>query len=123
MISVSILREFFRNYHAFRAYYESTGIDEVIDPATGDIWTFWDVQYLLEQVQFLPARQRDTIVLCLVENRREVDVAIAFGLKPSNPVLMYATTGLEKIVEWAMNGKLPRYQAGGWMSQHLQEAV
>lgn len=70
----------------------------------------WDIQYLYEQTSRLPRRQRQAIQLCLVENRKEVDAAIIMGVSPTNPVAMYATSGIAKLLIMIDEGKLERFQ-------------
>ena len=109
-LTVKLLREAFRSLRQWQALYEAQGIDLIYDPATHEAYALQDMEYLLEQAQKLPTRQRQAIMLFLVENHREVDVAIAMGLSPTNPIGLYATEGLKKIVQWYEDGKLPRYR-------------
>lgn len=107
---VAVLRELFRNLTAFRSLHEAEGIDTVIAP-DGTAWTLWDVIALYEESQrLLPPQQRRAIELCLVENMREEDAALAMGVSKDNPVASYATLGLEKLVNYARAGMLPRFR-------------
>jgi predicted DNA-binding protein (UPF0251 family) len=107
-LTVATLRELFRNLIAFRSFYEATGRDALTTP-DGDFVTLWDIEYLYEQVENLSARQKEAIRLCLVLNYRERDAAVMMGVSETNPVSMYATDGLRKIVKLVNNGDLPRY--------------
>jgi DNA-directed RNA polymerase specialized sigma24 family protein len=110
-LTVSVLRELFRHYQAFRALYETEGIDTVVGPE-GDEFSLWDVQYLARQLHRLPPRQREAIQLCLIENKKESDAAVLMGVSVTNPVAMYATEGLKKIVELVQTGALPGFREG-----------
>lgn len=106
---MGVLRELFRNLVAWRALYETEGVEEVTG---GDqTWSIWDVEYLYEQVPHLPPRQRQAIELCLILNIREVDAARRMGVSETNPVMMYATFGLQKLVDMVNSGSLARFRA------------
>ena len=106
---MATLRELFRHLQAFRALYETEGIDTVQGP-DGEEYVIWDIEYLLEQTGCLPPRQRQAIHLCLIENRKEKDAAVIMGVSPTNPVAMYATSGLEKLVALVEQGSFPRFR-------------
>lgn len=102
----------FRHLKSFRALYESEGIEEITG-ADGTVWCLWDVEYLYEQSQvpgLLPPRQRQAIRLCLVENMLEKEAATAMGVSQTNPVAMYATDGLRKLITFAESGRFPRFR-------------
>lgn len=102
----------FRNLQAFRSLYEADGVDVLPDPS-GQMWSLWDLEYLLEEgLPLLPVRQRQSIMLCLVLNMRERDAAILMGVSPTNPVSMYASSGLMKLLEMMDEGTLSRFKAG-----------
>lgn len=105
---VGVLRELFRNYQAFVSLYESTGVDTITGP-DGTEYSLWDLKYLSENLGFLPPRQRESIVLCLIQNIREQDAALMMGLSPTNPVAMYATDGLKNILKSIWAGDMPRF--------------
>lgn len=109
MLSVKLLRELFRNIQQFRALYETEGIDEVTGP-NGDVFSYFDLEYLYQQLYRLPVRQRQAIELCLVQNKRESEAAVMMGVSPTNPVSMYAASGLEKLVAMVQTGGLRCYQ-------------
>ena len=110
MLTVKVLRELFRNLQQFRALYESEGIDEVVSPIDGQVYSLFDLEHLYEQLHRLPPRQREAIELCLVQNMKETDAALAMGVSKTNPVAMYATSGLEKLVEFVQSGVLSGYR-------------
>jgi DNA-directed RNA polymerase specialized sigma24 family protein len=116
-LTVSVLRELFRNYQAFWALYESEGID-VVEAQDGTAFSLWDAQYLYRQIRHLPPRQQQAIQLCLIENMKESDAALKMGVSETNPVAMYATSGLEKLVQMVQEGQLPRFR-----EEELREAV
>lgn len=75
-------------------------------------YSIWDIEYLYQQAERLPHQQRRAITLCLIEGMRETDAAVAMGVSPTNPVAMYATSGIKKIISWIDSGELPRYRSG-----------
>jgi len=98
---VQQLRSFFRNLHAFRAVFESDNVAEIRDP-DGITWSIWDLEELYRvavKTDLLPFRQRQAIELFLVLNMPEDKVAEALGIKASNPVGMYATSGLVHLLK------------------------
>jgi len=108
-LDVDLLRSLFRNLSAFRSIYESEGVD-VIQSPNGDEWCLWDVEYLYQvAIERLPLRQSQAIQLFLFDNLRESDVAGMMGLKPSNPIGMYATSGLERLLTWINNDELENF--------------
>lgn len=110
-LTVGVLREAFRHLQAFRVLYEDTGVDTL--EAEGVSICLWDLEYLYEQIHLLPPRQAQAIELFLVQNIKEVDVARLMGLKPQ-PVGMYASLGLEKLIDMVERGDLPRYLPQWW---------
>lgn len=116
MISVNVLREVFRNLVAWESLYESEGIDVIT--CEGESWCLWDVQLLYKASQtLLPARQREAIQLFLIDNMREKDAAVKMGVSETNPIAMYATTGLKRLIELAESGKIAGFR------MDLQEAI
>lgn len=114
-LDLSTLRELFRHLQAWRALWESEGVDVI---SSGDrSYCLQDIEYLYGILPALPKRQWQAIELCLVRNLKESDAAVAMGISPTNPVSMYAASGLRRILEWIANGELP-----GWdeiLPQHL----
>lgn len=109
---VAVLRELFRNLQGFRSLYESDGVDAINDPS-GQTWSLWDLEYLYNEcLPLLPKRQREAIQLCLVENRREIDAAEIMGVSLTNPVSMYASSGLLNLLTMMDDGVLPRCKSG-----------
>lgn len=107
-ISVKVLRELFRNLQAFRAFFETEHQDTIRD-AHGREWCLWDIEYLFEQRHLLSSRQREAIELCLYLNMTEENAALQMGVSPTNPVAMYATDGLKKLVLMVEAGEFSRY--------------
>lgn len=106
---VSELRDLFRFLSDFRAAYEATGLDEITTPY-GSTWTLWDLEYLLRVAdRRLTQRQRQAITLCLVHGMREKDAAVAMGVSVTNPVMMYATLGLQRLLDMVDSGELERF--------------
>lgn len=106
---VSELRELFRNLNAFRAVYEETGFEDITTPE-GGVWSIWDLEYLCQQLPRLTPRQQQAITLCLIHNMREKDAARAMGVSVTNPVMMYATLGLQRLLDMIDKGELTRYR-------------
>lgn len=113
-LDVATLRALFRNLQAFRACYESEGIDTVIDP-DGVEWSLFDLEYLYEQLPQLPARQHQAIELCFVQNMKESEAATTMGVSYTNPVSIYANNGLTKLIAMVMAGRFVRFKPGEYV--------
>lgn len=110
-LSVTVLRELLRNLQLFEALYETEGID-ILTASDGRQVSLWDAQYLYEQRKHpsLSPRQRQAIELFLYENMTESSTSEIMGISGTNPIGMYATDGLRKIVELANTGALPLFR-------------
>lgn len=106
---VSELRSLFRHYLQFRATFEETGL-EIITAPDGKEWSIWDLDYLRSQFSRLTLRQQQAINLCLIHNMREKDAAVAMGVGATNPVSMYATLGLQRLLDMVDAGELRRFR-------------
>lgn len=107
---ISELRELFRHLREFRAVYETTGLVEVETPY-GNTWSLWDLEYLYQQAcRILTFRQAQAIKLCLVDNMREKDAAIKMAVSPTNPVMMYATLGIRRLLDAIESGEISRFR-------------
>ena len=105
-LTVDILREIFRNLIPWRGVFASDGVDTLT--CDGLTVSLWDMEYLyLVSQQILPIRQRQAIRLCLVQNMSEQDATVIMHIDDTNPVAMYATSGLEKIIHHLRCGILP----------------
>ena len=112
VLTVTVLRELFRNLQAFHAVFETDGIDTIIGP-DGIEWCLWDLEYLYQEgLPVLPPRQRQAIELCLIRNIKESDAAVMMGVSPTNPVAMYASSGLAKLIGMIEAGHFSRFQMG-----------
>ena len=107
-LDVGTLRELFRNLQAWHSTYESDGVDVITGP-DGEEICLWDIDYLYSQLWRLPKRQREAINLYLVENMRESDAAVTMGVSATNPIGIYATVGLGKLIDMINAGELPRF--------------
>jgi hypothetical protein len=109
-IDLTILRSMFRNYQGFKSLYESDGIDTLrLDG--GAEFSLWDLTYLIEEgLPLLPSRQSEAIYWCLICNKRETDAASLMGVSPTNPVSMYANSGLRKLMLLIEQGALPKFR-------------
>lgn len=109
MLTVSVLREIFRNLAQWRALYESEGLDTITD-SDGEEISIFDIEYLYDNLDKLPKRQKQSIELYLVRNMREVDAAVAMNVSRTNPVGIYASVGLQKLLDMIEDGSLPRFK-------------
>ena len=100
------MRELFRNLQAFRSFVEAGGAEDL--HWRGFEFNYWDLEriYLYSQ-DTLPRRQHQAIFLCLYENVLEKRAAEIMGVSPTNPVAMYATKGLEKLIGDLRAGRIP----------------
>lgn len=106
---ISELRELFKHLLELRSLYEATGVEEVSTPY-GNTWSIWDLEYLYRKSQeLLTRRQAQAITLCLVHNRREKDAARDMGVSETNPVMMYATLGLRRLLDLIQAGELTHF--------------
>ena len=102
-LTVELIRNTFRNLQLWRALYEAQGL-ETIRCESIELH-IWDVELLLNVSQSeLPVRQAQAILLFLVENKSEEEVAVWMGIDPRNPVGMYATSGLTRLIELVQAG-------------------
>ena len=108
ILDVRTLRELFRQLQQWRSIYESDGVDTITGPA-GEQICLWDIEYLYGELHRLPKRQHESIELYLVQNMRESDAAVAMGVSATNPIGIYATEGLKKLVSLIDSGALPRF--------------
>jgi hypothetical protein len=119
---VNTLRLLFRHLLAFRSLYECEGISEIISP-DGVTWSLFDLEYLYKAAMrrptgikdydrehpTLPIRQQQAIELFLVLNMPEERAAVTMELSPTNPVGMYATQGLTRLLRMMDTGYLKRF--------------
>jgi hypothetical protein len=118
---VNTLRNLFRNLHQFRAVYETDGVSEIVDP-DGTVWTLWDLEELYRVAVYssiLPLRQRQAIEMFLVLNMSEADVARVMSIKASNPVGMYATSGIVRLLVEIDAGRV----VNPWADDNLKASV
>lgn len=117
-LAVADLRQLFRNLQQFRSCFEYDGVDLIVGP-DGDEWCLWDLEYLYRVgLPMLPTRQHQAIELCLVRNMKESDAATAMGVSATNPVAMYATEGLKKLIVMIQAGALPMFRAESRMEAY-----
>lgn len=111
---MDLLRSLLRNLESFRALREMEGIDTISTPDGNEV-NLWDLEALLDySLPLLPSRQRQAIELVLIENCLEKQAAIQMGVSPTNPVAMYASEGLKKMIVFIEEGQvcspLSRYE-------------
>jgi hypothetical protein len=125
-VRVSELREMFRFLLTFRTLHETCGTDEIVN-SFGNRWTLWDLEYLYEQTARLNLPQRRAITLCLVHGQLEREAARAMGVGENNPVGMYASLGLRRLLDMLDRGDLPRFgeqrRDAGVIAQERREYI
>lgn len=106
---VSELKSLFRHLQEYRSLREHHGVDEITSPS-GVAWSLWDLEYLLIQSQqHLSFRQAQAIQLCLIDGLSEREASIRMGISPTNPVAIYASQGLTRLLKLMDAGLLPRF--------------
>lgn len=107
---MGVLRDLFRGLERWRSAYETYGIDTLTTP-DGVEWSIHDLEYLYTvAMETLPPSRSRAIDLCLVQGYREWEAAEMMGVSITNPVSMYATKGLQKLVRLIESGQLPRFR-------------
>lgn len=117
---ISELRELFKYLQEFRVVFRDSGTEEIKTPY-GSSWSIWDLEYLYQQCDRLTLRQRQAITLCLVHGMREKDAAVAMGVSATNPVMMYATLGLRRLLDMVEDGELDRFRHERMSNQDKHE--
>jgi hypothetical protein len=99
-VTVDGLRVMFRGLSVWRDLFERFGVElQTVSDEHGTEWDLFEVEKLfIVSQQRLTARQAQAIRYFLVGNMREEDVAVAMGIKRSNPIGLYATEGLRRLV-------------------------
>lgn len=119
---VNSLRLLFRSLMLFRSLNESEGVQEITAP-NGAVWSLYDIDYLYTIAMrrptgnrvydrlhpTLPRRQQQAIELFLVLGMPEEEAAVIMGLSKTNPIGMYATSGLTKLLKFYDEGRLRRF--------------
>jgi len=105
--TVGVLRELFRNLQPWRSAAIEYGIDSLTGP-DGTEYALVDIEALYALRHLLSMRQRQAIEACLVADQREVDVAIAMSVSPTNPVASYATQGMRRLLAMAAEQRAGR---------------
>lgn len=91
------LRELFRHLQAFQSLFETEGIDTITGP-DGEAYNLFDLLRLYRCRNQLSLRQKEAVEMFLYHDWREKDVAVAMGVSQVNPVAIYATQGLKRLV-------------------------
>ena len=104
-LDVATLRMILKGLEAWRATYHDHGVETIC--WEGFEYNIIDVEtiYTASQEELAP-RQAQAIRHFLVGNLREIDVAQMMGIAPTNPVGMYATDGLKRLIEMIQEGEL-----------------
>lgn len=106
---VNVHRELIRNLQHWKSLLVAHQVDEVLTAADRRSYCIWDVERFYQKRTALPERQRQSIELCLFDNYTEAVAAEKMGVSPTNPVAMYATVGLARLLSMAMSGEIPGY--------------
>lgn len=107
---MNVHRELVRNLQAWHSLFESQEAPEVLVASDGRSYSLWDVDCFYEQRVLLPEQMRRSMELCLYQNVLERDAAVLMGVAATNPVAVYATVGLTRLLSLAYNGELPNYR-------------
>ncbi len=106
---VVVHRELIRNLQSWMSLFEAREVDDTLRGEDGREYSLWDMQVFYQHRTVLPDRQRLTIEYCLYQNLTEKEAAIKMGIRPSNPVSIYATIGLTSLLARATVGDLSGY--------------
>lgn len=118
-----VLRELLRNLQLFEALFETEGIDTLFGP-DGMQYCLFDIKKLYGLRIHLSQRQRQAVELFLYEDKREREVAEAMGVSPANPVAIYATQGLRRLVQIYDNGfEIPWGEGNGTTASNESDAA
>lgn len=107
---VNVHRELLRNLQHWHSLFESSEIPDTLVAANLQSYCLWDVDLFYAQRYRLPDRQRSSMELCLYQNVAERDAAVQMGIAETNPVSMYATVGISRLLGWAVRGELAGYR-------------
>lgn len=122
-MTVDILRDLFRNLQLWQAMFEVGNVGLTIVGPDRQEYCLTDIEYLYEcrnlkrpdrhgkVAPVLSPRQREAIELFLYHGISEKEASVRMGIAPTNPIGMYATEGLKKIVGFIEAGELPRFQS------------
>lgn len=107
---VNVHRELLRNLQHWHSLFEAQEVDDVLVASNGRSYCIWDIDRLYAQRVRLPDQMRRAIELCLYENVLEKEAAVLMGVAPTNPVSVYATVGLCRLLSMAYTGELGDYR-------------
>lgn len=106
---VTVHRELIRNLQHWRALYESRQVPEILVAGDGKEYCLWDVEKFYAARHTLPDRQQRTIRMNLFEDRSEREIAELLGIGRNNPVAIYGTVGLTRLLAAAVKGQVEGY--------------
>lgn len=110
-LTVGILREMFRHLEAFRLAYQDHNLDTIT--WDGVSYSLWDMEALYRASQtLLSTQQARAIKLFLVDGMFEADAAEMMQVSRSNPVGMYATDGIKRLILLVESRLVPGYRNG-----------
>lgn len=106
---VNVHRELIRNLQHWKSLFIDHQVEDVLVAADRRSYCLWDVESFYARRIVLPERQRQSLELCLFQNFTEAVAAEKMGVSITNPVAMYATVGLSRLLSMAMTGEIPGY--------------
>jgi hypothetical protein len=107
---VNVHRELIRNLQSWHSLYEALEVPDILVASDGRSYSIWDIDLFYGQRSCLPHQMGRAIELCLYNNVLERNAAVLMGVAPSNPVAVYATVGLTRLLSQAYTGDLPGYR-------------
>jgi hypothetical protein len=105
--TVAVMRGLVRGLQQWRSSLEAMEVAETIADPTGRTWCLWDVERFYAYRRQLPERMQTAIELMLYQGMFERDVARSMGISESNPVGVYVTVGLVRLLAMTRAGSLP----------------
>ena len=109
VLTTGLVREMFRHLQAFRDAYSDHGVDLITWDGVG--WSLWDIEALYESSQtLLSPRQAQAIDLFLVQGMFESQAALVMGVSSTNPIGMYATDGINKLIRLVNDHRVAGYR-------------
>lgn len=121
-MGIGVLRNLLRNLQLWRSLYEADEVGAVITAPDGNEYCLHDLEYIYEArlakkvdrygrlSYVLSDRQRQAVELFLHDGISERDCSAIMGIAETNPIGMYATSGLTKIVDMIDSGDLDRFR-------------
>lgn len=103
---VEAFRRLIRNLQGWRSAFEAQAVEDSIVDHLGRTWVLWDIQRFYDHRAGLPGQMARAIELFLYHNRPERVAAVMMGISPSNPIGVYATVGITRLLGLARASQL-----------------